>query len=84
MQFNTTQLIELKVPFNLLWKYKRVQAIKKPILCKYELVSDEEYSTLYNKSVSKFLEAYTSEYNVENAEKYRDQADKDNFGVTHF
>ena len=51
---------------------------------KYELISDEEYSTLHNKSISKFLEAYTNEYNAENVERHRDWASKDNFRVIHF
>ena len=70
-------------PF-LLCKCKKGQAIKNPTFHKCNLISDDEYSALCNKSASKFLQAYTNEYNAVNVEKHRDWADKDNFGVTHF
>ena len=68
----------------LLCKYEKGQGNKNPILHKCELISNEEYSASHNKSVSKFLEDYINEYNIENAQKQRDQANKDNFRVMCF
>ena len=39
---------------------------------------------MYNKSASKFLEAYNNNYTMKNVEMHRNWVDKENFRVTHF
>ena len=67
-----------------LCKCKRGEALKNINTFKCKMFSDEEYARLVSVSENHWRKEYSQGRKSNDIEKFRDWADKDNYGVTHF